>query len=110
MSLKDTWKKFRQAIHSDEFYDTIKHLLTKRPFLEGMPFWVAGVIVAGVAILYSASFTRAIQIYWSFSSIDKYFPYFASPFCLVLATWVVQKFAPEAGGTGIPNVLNAIRR
>lgn len=110
MQLKEKWKQLQAAIRSDEFYDGCKRLLEQRPFLEGLPYWVGGFLVGCVAIAYSAGFGGSIDLYYKVMETHKYLPFIFSPVCLVLATWVVQKFAPEAGGTGIPPVLNAVRK
>lgn len=77
-------------------------------YLNDSPLWVSATIVGLIAVLYAKLITLAQSYYlFLFRSYSLYIT-LASPFVFVLATSLVKKFAPEAKGSGIPQVLQAI--
>jgi H+/Cl- antiporter ClcA len=71
-------------------------------------FLLAAVVVGIGATLYARVITLVQGI---FNSMFMKFPIetsLASPLLFVTATWLVVKFAPDARGSGIPQVLEAI--
>lgn len=82
--------------------------LELRPYLQGVPYWTGAAFVGLLAVLYSASFSGAIATAQRFFALNPYYLYITSPICFLLATWLVEKFAPPAGGTGIPQVVHAL--
>ena len=70
--------------------------------------WSAAALVGIAAVSYAKLIAWAQKCYFEIFVIHPYFLSFSTPFLFVLATWLVQKFAPEAKGSGIPQVLEAI--
>jgi len=79
-----------------------------RPQLQGMPYWTAAAIVGLVAVIYSGTFTSAIAVAKAVFLANPYYLFIVSPVCFFLATWIVERFAPPAGGTGVPKVVHAL--
>jgi H+/Cl- antiporter ClcA len=91
-----------------DFRNLFELQLEIRPQLQGMPYWTAAAIVGLVAVLYSGTFTAAITASQAFFVAHPYSLFVLSPFCFFLATWIVERFAPPAGGTGVPTVVRAL--
>lgn len=79
-----------------------------RPYLQDIPYWTAAAVVGLVAVFYSRAFSGCIEAARSVFNHHPYLLFLTCPLCFFLATWLVEKFAPEAGGTGIPHVLYAL--
>lgn len=70
--------------------------------------WLGAVVVGVSAVLYARaiSFTQHSFLTWFGKS--PYLVAAASPFAFVVAVMLVRRFAPDAKGSGIPQVLEAI--
>ncbi|MFM8313973.1 MAG: hypothetical protein ACKOA8_06775, partial [Deltaproteobacteria bacterium] len=83
--------------------------LKDKPFLQGIPYWTGAAFVGTVAVVYSGLFSLAIAATKEFFRNYPYWMFLTSPICFFLATWVVEKYAPAAGGTGVPQVIKALK-
>ena len=101
-------KESLRSLNIEKTQDYLLHLLRERPFLQGIPYWTAGCVVGLVAVIYSGAFSWCIQSARSVYEHHPYWLFLLSPACFFLATWVVEKFAPAAGGTGVPRVIHAL--
>jgi len=89
-------------------FDLIGNERLKKNLLHALPFWFGAFITGTVAVLYAKLFFWAELgthlIYenarWSFFVI--------TPVCFVFAWWLVIKYAPFSGGSGIPQVIASI--
>lgn len=90
-----------KAEHLDELFEL-------RPYLQGIPYWLAAALVGLVAVLYSGTFTGGIALSQKLFHTHPYLLFITSPICFVLGTWLVERFAPPAGGTGVPQVIKAL--
>lgn len=91
-----------------EFRELLLHLVQNRPYLQGVPYWTGGAIVGVIAVLYSGAFAWCIQISRIIFQTHPFWLFVVSPVCFFLATWVVEKFGPAAGGTGVPRVIHVL--
>lgn len=82
----------------------IKHYF----YLSDYPIWVSATIVGLIAVFYAKLITLAQNYYLSLFHSYSLIVTLASPFVFVLATYLVKRLAPEAKGSGIPQVLQAI--
>lgn len=96
-----------RATLREDWRRVVRLQLELRPYLQGVPYWVAAVLVGIIAFFYSEAFTYCIEFARKIHS-HPYLLFVTSPICFVLATWVVQRFSPPAGGTGIPQILRAL--
>lgn len=100
---------YLRSLSINQVQDLLARALRDRPYLQGIPYWTAASAVGLLAVIYSGLFSSSIEMA---SYILKYHPYWLfiiSPVCFFLATWVVEKFAPNAGGIGIPKVIQALQ-
>lgn len=83
--------------------------LTEKPFTQGIPYWTGAALVGLVAVVYSGLFSSCISIVRELFDSHPYWLFLTSPVSFVLSTWLVEKYAPGAGGTGIPQVTRALK-
>lgn len=80
----------------------------RKNILNALPFWVAALISGAVAVFYAKLFALAEHgTSWLFNQ-DKFILLIATPLCFIASWWIVQRFAPFARGSGIPQVIAAI--
>lgn len=91
-------------------FDRIRNENFKKNALQAIPFWIASVLTGLIAVLYTDLFVAAEKLTSLIISHDRVWLLFLlSPVCFVASWWLVQKFAPYARGSGIPQVMAAIQ-
>lgn len=70
--------------------------------------WSAAALVGLAAVLYAKLIAWSQGLYFQAFEIHPYILTATTPILFVLATWLVKRFAEEAKGSGIPQVLQAI--
>jgi H+/Cl- antiporter ClcA len=81
--------------------------MQEQTFVQGS-FWAAAAAVGTMAVLYAHIINKVLKFYITFFNNHSYIVTALTPFMFVLATYIVVKFGPEAKGSGIPQVLEAI--
>lgn len=76
--------------------------------LNALPFWVAALISGTVAVLYAALFNLAEEGTRELMHWNKHAMFLVTPACFLTAWWMVVRWAPNAAGSGIPQVIAAI--
>lgn len=89
-------------------FDLIGSESLKRTFLQGVPFWVASILTGLLAVGYAQLFSYAEKLSESIFHAYKWAFFIITPLCFVAAWWVVKKWAPNARGSGIPQVMAAL--
>ena len=89
-------------------FDNIENQRLKRSMLQAVPFWIASFLTGVAAVMYAKIFEWAehllqLMLKWNALSI-----FAAAPAAFVLSWWLVQKYAPYAKGSGIPQVMAAV--
>lgn len=69
--------------------------------------WTAAVLAAFASVLYAKFFRFAELKFFYVINSYKYSGFLLTPLFFILAWWVVRRFAPEAGGSGIPQIMAA---
>ena len=87
---------------------TLQKQIRENPVLESFPYWVAGFLVGVLAILYSQLFEEAIEVCRTVLTHHPSWLFLLAPICFVLARWLVERFALAAGGSGVPQVIQAL--
>ncbi|WPU65190.1 chloride channel protein [Peredibacter starrii] len=77
--------------------------------IDDILYWTAAIVLGGVAVLYAKLFMLAEH--FAFNLLKEYGWYFGAtvPVLFAISWWIVYKFAPEAGGSGIPQVMCALQ-
>ncbi len=74
-----------------------------------LSFWVAAALAGLLAVLYTKVIAYAQGFYFQWFALHPYWVSGATPAVFVAATFLVVCYAPEAKGSGIPQVLEAVR-
>ncbi|MCU7549119.1 chloride channel protein [Chitinophagaceae bacterium LB-8] len=80
----------------------------KENFLQAFPLWVASLLTGLIAVGYAGLFGYAEQLLKYLFHAHRWSIFILTPLCFIVAWWIVQKFAPNAKGSGIPQVMAAI--
>lgn len=73
-----------------------------------IPFWIASLLTGLIAVGYTKAFAYSENILQSILYLHSWLIFIATPVCFVLAWLIIQVFAPNAKGSGIPQVMAAI--
>lgn len=76
--------------------------------LQAIPFWVASLITGIIAVLYTKLFGLAESTLQRILHWHQWTLFIMAPLCFFIAWLIVQYFAPNAKGSGIPQVMAAI--
>jgi H+/Cl- antiporter ClcA len=73
-----------------------------------IPFWIASLITGLIAVAYTKAFAYSETLLQNILHWHSWFIFIMTPVCFLLAWIIVQVFAPNARGSGIPQVMAAI--
>jgi H+/Cl- antiporter ClcA len=90
------------------FFDLFGTERLRRNALQAIPFWMASLITGLVAVGYTKLFGYSEGILQNILHWHSWFIFIMSPVCFFLAWLIVQVFAKNARGSGIPQVMAAI--
>lgn len=80
----------------------------RRVILQSLPFWVASLLTGLMAVGYEEVFNWAEQTSFSWLGQHPWLAFLLTPVAFVLAWLLVDKLAPAARGSGIPQVMAGI--
>ncbi len=95
-------KKFKKV------FDHIGNEKLRRNFLTAVPFWIASLFTGLIAVFYSKLFLLAESTADTIFNSYHWLLFLITPFCFLIAWWLVVRFAKYSGGSGIPQVMAAI--
>jgi H+/Cl- antiporter ClcA len=98
-----TWRK-----NGKWLFDLIASEKIKRNVLQALPFWIASLAVGVMAVLYAWLFAQAERLMLYLLESTQWVIFLLTPCCFVMAWWIVRYLAPNARGSGIPQVMAAI--
>ncbi|HQW06786.1 MAG: chloride channel protein [Flavobacteriales bacterium] len=81
---------------------------TKDLFLLTLPYQVAAMVTALVAVGYAWLFKQMETWNLWLISIHPHLIFIAAPLCFLISWWLVKRYAPMASGSGIPQLMAAI--
>jgi H+/Cl- antiporter ClcA len=90
------------------FFDRIGTESIRTNVLQAVPFWIASLITGLVAVGYTKLFVYSEILLQQVWHRYEWILFFITPVCFLLAWAIVQLFAPNARGSGIPQVMAAI--
>src|SRR6185437_3086259 len=93
------WSRWHEA--------TVRYIRA-HPSLHGIPYWLAALFTGICAMGYAALIRHAEAWYQHVLIIRPWAVLLLSPALFFLSWWSVYRFAPEAKGSGIPQVLASI--
>ncbi|MGV3657915.1 MAG: chloride channel protein, partial [Chitinophagaceae bacterium] len=80
----------------------------KANILVAVPFWAASLITGLVAVGYAWLFSYMEHLSAYIFKWKDWSIFLMAPLCMLVAWWLVQRWAPNARGSGIPQVMAAI--
>jgi H+/Cl- antiporter ClcA len=86
----------------------LKSERVKLNFMQGLPYWTASLIAGLLAVLYAKLFSWVEEANIFLLLNYKWSLLVIAPVCFVLGWWTVQRFAPFARGSGIPQIMASI--
>ncbi len=89
-------------------FDIVTDDQIKSNVLKAIPFWIASLLTGLIAVGYSRLFSFSENVLQQLLHWHRWFVFIAAPVCFYLAWYTVQVFAPNAKGSGIPQVMAAI--
>lgn len=88
-------------------FDKIKNPRVRLGILQAIPFWIASIIAGLFTVLYTKLFAYAEEgMHWLYNW-HTWFIFIQVPVFMIIGWWIVQRFAPYARGSGIPQVMAA---
>lgn len=79
-------------------------------YFEGVPYWIAAGLIGFIAVAYLWAFDHAVDFARGVYQREPYALFILSPICFVLSSWLVKRFAPAAGGSGVPQIARALEQ
>ncbi|MEZ4902301.1 MAG: chloride channel protein [Spirosomataceae bacterium] len=95
-----------------EFYFWLRQKIVRKEIgeatLRTLPFWIASLITGFVAVGYEKLFSIFEKWGASLTSQHPFLSFLFIPCAFLLSWWLVQRFAPTARGSGIPQLMASI--
>ncbi|WP_333597538.1 chloride channel protein [Chryseobacterium flavum] len=89
-------------------FDNIRNEQLKYNLLQAIPFWIGSVITGFFAVLYAQIFAWGENLMNFIFDWHAWMIFIIAPVGFVLSWWLVKEFAPNAKGSGIPQVMAAV--
>lgn len=89
-------------------FDNIRNEQLKYNLLQAIPFWIGSVITGFFAVLYAQIFAWGENLMNFIFNWHAWMIFIIAPIGFVLSWWLVKEFAPNAKGSGIPQVMAAV--
>jgi H+/Cl- antiporter ClcA len=102
----ELFKKIRSYIYVK--IEAINNPAVRRGIMQAIPFWVASAITGIIAVIYARLFDWAEHTMIWFAGMHWWVLFITCPLFFGLSWWIVNKAAPGARGSGIPQVMAAI--
>ncbi|QBA21068.1 chloride channel protein [Chryseobacterium indologenes] len=89
-------------------FDNIRNEQLKHNLLQAIPFWIGSVITGFFAVMYAQVFAWGEHLMNFIFNWHAWMIFIIAPVGFVLSWWLVKEFAPNAKGSGIPQVMAAV--
>jgi len=89
-------------------FDNIRNEQLKYNLLQAIPFWIGSVITGFFAVMYAQIFAWGEHLMNFIFDWHSWMIFIIAPIGFVLYWWLVKEFAPNAKGSGIPQVMAAV--
>lgn len=80
------------------------------PSIRSLPYWLAAIVVGLIAVGYAKLYEWVGEKMLWFLHHHPYQLFLLAPLLFVAGWWIVQKYAPAAAGSGIPQVMAALQK
>lgn len=89
-------------------FDNIRNEQLKHNLLQAIPFWIGSIITGFFAVMYAKIFAWGEKLLELMLNWHDWMIFIVAPIGFVLSWWLVKEFAPNAKGSGIPQVMAAV--
>ncbi|GAB0157455.1 chloride channel protein [Chryseobacterium sp. Alg-005] len=89
-------------------FDNIRNERLKHNLLQAIPFWIGSVITGFFAVMYAKIFAWGEKLLSLILNWHDWMIFIIAPVGFVVSWWLVKEFAPNAKGSGIPQVMAAV--
>lgn len=89
-------------------FDRIGNEQIKRNILQAVPFWIGSVLTGLAAVVYAKLFAWSEALLQWIVEYNALLLFVFTPVAFVLSWWLVDRYAPYAKGSGIPQVMASI--
>lgn len=89
-------------------FDNIRNEQLKYNLLQAIPFWIGSVITGFIAVMYAKIFAWGEKLLEIILHWHDWMIFIIAPIGFVISWWLVKEFAPNAKGSGIPQVMAAV--
>lgn len=89
-------------------FDNIRNERLKHNLLQAIPFWIGSVITGFFAVMYAKIFAWGEKLLNLILDWHDWMIFIIAPIGFVISWWLVKEFAPNAKGSGIPQVMAAV--
>lgn len=89
-------------------FDNIRNEQLKHNLLQAIPFWIGSIITGFFAVMYAKIFASGEKLLYYILNWHDWMIFLIAPIGFVLSWWLVKEFAPNAKGSGIPQVMAAV--
>jgi H+/Cl- antiporter ClcA len=89
-------------------FDNIRNEQLKYNLLQAIPFWIGSVITGFISVIYAKCFAWGENLLHFILDWHSWMIFIIAPIGFVLSWWLVKEFAPNAKGSGIPQVMAAV--
>lgn len=100
--------QLRIRAKAKKIFDSIPNAKIKQNLLQAIPFWIASLLAGIVAVFYSKAFAYMEDLTFYVIIHYKIMIFILTPVCFISGWWLVFRYAPRAGGSGIPQVMAAV--
>lgn len=80
----------------------------KIQFFQFFPFLIASILTGFTAFLYNGLFRYSEKVSFYLFHKNPLFVFFTTPLTFIFSWWIIKRFAPNATGSGIPQVMATI--
>lgn len=86
----------------------LRRIFTDPKNVQNAGLWISAIVAGFVAVGYAIMFRKADELFHqSLNSFGPYFSFVFTPGMFLLSWFLVQRFSPEAAGSGIPQIIAA---
>lgn len=89
-------------------FDRLPNEKIKQNLMQAVPFWIASLLTGLISVFYSVGFSKMESITFYIYDHYKAAIFILTPVCFLIGWWIVYRFAPNAKGSGIPQVMAAV--
>lgn len=97
---------FRRTLKKS--FDNIRNEQLKYNLLQAIPFWIGSVITGFFAVMYAKIFSWGENLLHFILDWHDWMIFIIAPIGFVLSWWLVKEFAPNAKGSGIPQIMASV--